>query len=61
MDQHTIQSMLRGMSSIRAFATKTGLSRRTLLRLKNESPADYTATIGTLELVARALRKYRSK
>lgn len=56
-----IRAALQDIPSIRAFATKTGLSRRTLLRLKNESPADYTATLGTLELVARALRKYRSK
>lgn len=60
MNQHTIQSVLRGMPSIRAFATKTGLSRRTLLRLKNESPTDYTPTLGTLELVARALRNYKA-
>lgn len=60
MDQHhLIKAALCAITSIRAFADKTGLSRRTLLRLKNESPADYTPTLGTLERVARVLRKHK--
>lgn len=57
--QHLIKAALCAITSIRAFSDKTGLPRRTLLRLKNESPADYVPTQGTLERVARVLRKHK--